>query len=162
MASASFKTENILKVIKTALFVSTLVLGGCAGQIAEGRVSSNDSHNCLAQAIYYESKSEPLQGQLAVGNVVLNRTRSGRYPQSICGVVFQRSGRNCQFSWSCRPHAKPYGALWTKSQNVASQVLSGSRDNTQGALSFNNRPFRAGRLTTKIGGHYFYRPGKKS
>ena len=50
---------------------------------------------CLAGAIYFESKSEPLSGQLAVGQVIANRSKSGRFPSSYCGVVFQRS----QFSF---------------------------------------------------------------
>jgi len=50
---------------------------------------------CLAGAIYFESKSESLQGQLAVGHVIANRAHSGRFPSSYCGVVFQRS----QFSF---------------------------------------------------------------
>ena len=50
---------------------------------------------CLAGAIYFESKSEPLAGQLAVGQVIANRAKSGRFPSSYCGVVFQRG----QFSF---------------------------------------------------------------
>ena len=50
---------------------------------------------CLAGAIYFESKSEPISGQLAVGQVIANRSKSGRFPSSYCGVVFQRS----QFSF---------------------------------------------------------------
>ena len=50
---------------------------------------------CLATGIYFESKSEPLAGQLAVGQVIANRASSGRFPSSYCGVLFQRS----QFSF---------------------------------------------------------------
>ena len=50
---------------------------------------------CLAGAIFYESKGEPLAGQLAVAEVIINRTKSGRFPKSICGVVTQRG----QFSF---------------------------------------------------------------
>ena len=58
---------------------------------------------CLAGAIYFESKSESLAGQLAVGHVIANRAASGRFPSSYCGVVFQRS----QFSF-VRGHSMPY------------------------------------------------------
>src|SRR3546814_13831984 len=51
--------------------------------------------NCLAGAIYFESKGEPLSGQLAVANVIMNRVESGRFPSTICGVVTQRD----QFSF---------------------------------------------------------------
>ena len=58
---------------------------------------------CLATGIYFESKSEPLAGQLAVGQVIANRANSGgRFPSSYCGVLFQRS----QFSF-VRGHSLP-------------------------------------------------------
>ncbi len=49
----------------------------------------DDDTSCLAGAIYFESKGEPLAGQLAVADVILNRTRSGRFPTTICSVVMQ-------------------------------------------------------------------------
>ena len=58
--------------------------------------------NCLAGAIYFEAKSETLDGQLAVGRVVVERSKSGRFPASYCGVVYQPS----QFSF-VRGHAMP-------------------------------------------------------
>jgi len=58
---------------------------------------------CLAEAIYFEARSEPEKGQLAVGRVVQNRAESGDYPVTICGVVYQGSQRKtgCQFSFTC-------------------------------------------------------------
>lgn len=149
----------------------------CAGAIAlasttfaNGAViknSSDQAHTCLAKAIYYEAKSEPIAGLHAVGHVVVNRSRSGRYPNSICGVVYQRNynSRGCQFSWSCRHHAAPKGPLWTRSQQVATEILSGrSEDVSRGATNFHNRRDRV-KYSTKhyqrsavIGGHIFWRP----
>jgi hypothetical protein len=60
----------------------------------DGATSSREQE-CLAGAIYFEAKSESLEGQLAVADVIINRARSGRFPASLCGVVFQRS----QFSF---------------------------------------------------------------
>ncbi|NWP61348.1 cell wall hydrolase, partial [Escherichia coli] len=58
---------------------------------AQDAPASLDSElNCLAVSVYYEAKSEPLAGQLAVADVILNRTESGRFPRSVCGVVTQR------------------------------------------------------------------------
>ena len=54
------------------------------------RAPSTTSSRCLAGAIYFESKGEPLAGQLAVAEVIINRTKSGRFPTSICSVVTQR------------------------------------------------------------------------
>jgi len=60
-----------------------------------GSTEVNHELECLAGAIYFEAKSESLEGQLAVGRVVINRAKSGRFPASYCGVVYQRS----QFSF---------------------------------------------------------------
>ncbi len=57
--------------------------------------TADEQHECLAGAVYFESKGEPLRGQLSVAEVILNRARSGRFPASICGVVKQRG----QFSF---------------------------------------------------------------
>lgn len=58
---------------------------------------------CLATAIYFEARGEPVQGQLAVAQVVMNRVRSSLYPDTICGVVYQGQHRRtgCQFSFTC-------------------------------------------------------------
>lgn len=58
---------------------------------------------CLATAIYFEARGEPIQGQLAVAQVVMNRVRSSLYPDTICGVVYQGQHRRtgCQFSFTC-------------------------------------------------------------
>ena len=58
-------------------------------------VTTDAEQECLAGAVYFESKGEPLKGQLSVAEVILNRTRSGRFPASVCGVVKQRG----QFSF---------------------------------------------------------------
>ena len=58
---------------------------------------------CLAEAIYFESRGEPLAGQIAVAEVVLNRVDDRRYPKTVCGVTKQGvgGGRGCQFSYAC-------------------------------------------------------------
>jgi N-acetylmuramoyl-L-alanine amidase len=68
-----------------------------AGLVAlhAGTRTADEQHECLAGAVYFESKGEPLRGQLSVAEVILNRTRSGRFPASVCGVVKQRG----QFSF---------------------------------------------------------------
>src|SRR5688572_30282577 len=62
------------------------------GELAEayaGVQTANSQQDCLASAVYFEARGESLEGQLAVAEVVLNRTQSGRYPSTICGVVTQ-------------------------------------------------------------------------
>jgi len=62
-------------------------------------------NNCLANTIYYEARGEPIKGQLAVANVVMNRVKNKHYPNTICKVVHQRVKKYgrfiCQFSWYC-------------------------------------------------------------
>ena len=74
--------------------------------------------NCLATAVYFESKGEPLEGQLAVAQVVLNRAASGRYPASLCGVVKQKA----QFSFvrnGVFPRLDPNCDSWRKARAIA-------------------------------------------
>jgi spore germination cell wall hydrolase CwlJ-like protein len=73
---------------------------------------------CLANAVYFEARGEPLQGQLAVAEVVMNRAASGRFPASLCGVVVQRA----QFSFVRRgrmPHADRASEAWRRAVGVA-------------------------------------------
>jgi spore germination cell wall hydrolase CwlJ-like protein len=65
--------------------------------------TEKDELMCLVQAIYFEARSEPVHGQLAVGQVVLNRVASPHYPDTICGVVYQNAHlhNGCQFSFAC-------------------------------------------------------------
>lgn len=56
---------------------------------------------CLAENIYFEAAHEPLDGKKAVAFVTLNRVRTGNYADSICDVVYQKTGGTCQFSWYC-------------------------------------------------------------
>ena len=64
---------------------------------------SNKQMSCLAEALYFEARGEPIKGQLAVGEVILNRVEDARYPSSICKVINQGTGRRfaCQFTYTC-------------------------------------------------------------
>ena len=87
------------------------------------------AHACLTQAIYHESRGEPVRGQQAVAQVVLNRVKSGVYPTSICGVIFQNQHwRNrCQFSFACdgtkkRVHDQQ---AWETATRIADDAIAG-------------------------------------
>jgi len=81
--------------------------------------------NCMAQNIYYEARGETYQGKLAVTQVVLNRVRSGLFPDSVCGVVYQRNNNGCQFSWVCQKHNKPIDHYeWQESVEIARRALT--------------------------------------
>lgn len=98
-------------------------------QRSQSAVDRQRALECLASAIYYEAATEPLDGQRAVAQVVLNRLRHPAYPNSVCGVVYQGSERatGCQFTFTCdgslvRPPIAPY---WQRAREVAEAALSG-------------------------------------
>lgn len=122
---------------------------------------------CLALNIYWESKGEPLLGQVAVAAVTLNRVMDPAFPKTICDVVRQGGSRpryKCQFSWVCdgrsdsprEPHA------WRQALSLASAaLLSGLPDPTRGALFYHAnyvRPWwsKEMREVVRIGRHIFY------
>jgi spore germination cell wall hydrolase CwlJ-like protein len=116
---------------------------------------------CLATGIYFESKSEPLLGQLAVGKVIANRAKSGgRFPSSYCGVLFQRG----QFSFirgRSLPSAPRAGRQWQTAVAIARIVDSGLKASAaESALFFHARRVSPGwrlKRIAMIGNHIFYR-----
>ena len=90
---------------------------------------SRKEQTCLAEAVYFEARSESLRGQAAVAQVVLNRVRNPAYPDSICGVVYQnRNWLNaCQFSFACdgRKHRVTEPRHYKTAQDVAMAVTAG-------------------------------------
>jgi spore germination cell wall hydrolase CwlJ-like protein len=84
---------------------------------------------CLAEAVYFEARSEPEEGQAAVAQVVLNRARSGLYPSSVCGVVYQNRHRHlaCQFTFACEGKSLRIsdGPSWRDATRIAKAVLEG-------------------------------------
>ena len=78
----------------------------------------SDEMQCLAGAVYFESRGEPLAGQLAVAQVVINRSESSRFPASYCGVVYQRA----QFSFvrgGVMPRIRTGSAAWARAKKIA-------------------------------------------
>ena len=115
---------------------------------------------CLATAVYFEAKGEPLKGQLGVANVILNRTKSGRFPRSVCGVVRQPG----QFSFVHGGHLPAVshgGAQWKTALAIAALALSGDAPApAPKALFFHARSVSPGWHLTRvaaIGNHVFYR-----
>ena len=122
---------------------------------------------CLSQAIYYEAGREPLKGQQAVAQVVLNRMRHPAYPKSICGVVYQGAARatGCQFTFTCDGSLAwaPEPGLWRQAQAVAKRALAGFVDKDVGSATHYHAsyvaPYWAPTLVkmTQVGAHIFYR-----
>jgi spore germination cell wall hydrolase CwlJ-like protein len=130
-------------------------------------------HRCLAEAVYFESRSESERGQAAVAQVVLNRAQSGIYPPTICGVVYQNRHRHlaCQFTFACegKSLAITEPEPWRVAVQVASDVVSGKTYLADVGASTHYhakyvRPYWAKRLRKMdvIGTHIFYKlyPGQ--
>jgi hypothetical protein len=83
---------------------------------------------CLAIAIYFEARGEPERGQVAVGQVILNRVRSPLFPETICGVVYQgQMSPGCQFSFTCdgKTDNPRNDAQWAQAQDIAKRITKG-------------------------------------
>jgi spore germination cell wall hydrolase CwlJ-like protein len=128
---------------------------------------------CLAEAVYFESRSEPEEGQAAVAQVVLNRAASGLYPASICGVVYQNRThyKACQFSFACEGRSLRVNEpeAWHTAERIADDVIQGKTylSDVGGATHYHAnyvRPGWARRLVKMdvIGHHIFYmlKPGQ--
>ena len=127
---------------------------------------------CLAQNIYYEAGSEPYNGKVAVAQVTMNRVESGRFANTVCGVVKQKTfwqgSTVCQFSWFCTPKAKlriPDSINYQESLMVAQRVLleGFGLQHLQEALYFHAthvNPNWGKVKVAKIGNHIFYRDHK--
>ena len=116
--------------------------------------------NCLAGAIYFEAKSESLTGQLAVGRVIVARSKSGRFPNSYCGVVYQPS----QFSFvrgASMPGIARTSRQWKNAVAIAQISHSGAwRSPVEGALYFHAAYVSPGWHLKRVGrieNHVFYR-----
>lgn len=152
-----------------AMLVQAALRGPLADAAHEAPSSAINQRelNCLSQAVYYEARGESYRGQVAVAEVVMNRTRSGLYPGSICGVVYQGSHRatGCQFTFTCDGslNRRPRGAAWARSQQVARQVMLGyTRPITARATHYHTAavdPYWSSSLieTGRVGDHVFYR-----
>lgn len=131
---------------------------------------TNASLDCMTAAIAYEAGSQSIEGQEAVGQVILNRVANPNFPKTVCGVVFAGSERRtgCQFSFTCDGSLRRRLSSRTLSlaRSVAMTVLSGGApDHVGGATHYHADyvyPYWAptGTRSAKIGVHIFYRmPG---
>ena len=136
---------------------------------------------CLAKNIFFEAGIDTLAGKAAVADVVLNRVEDPRYPDTVCGVVYQAythaNGepiRNkCQFSWFCdgKSDRIPTGAKnWIDSQNVAWEMMFEGKFHgiTEGSTHYHTpavNPYWADSsgmdMSGVIGAHIFYKWGRK-
>ncbi len=87
------------------------------------------AEKCLADAVYFEARGEPLRGQMAVAQVVMNRVFSGYYPNNVCGVVYQNANHYlaCQFTFACDgiPDVVNEPDMWARAKRIAKNMLDG-------------------------------------
>lgn len=119
--------------------------------------SIQHSIECMAKNIYFEARGESYIGKIAVAHVTLNRVTAAGYPDSVCGVVYQRN----QFSWTSASSKIRDFKLYEQAKQIAHDVLMGqTKDPTRGAVSFHNRfvdPAWNKRPVIRIGNHVFYK-----
>lgn len=123
---------------------------------------------CLTQAVYFESRGEPILGQYAVAEVVMNRVESDAFPDTVCEVTEHDMGKgahDCQFSYECDgvPEHMHETAARRQAEAIAYIVASGVTNVSRGATYFHANSVTPGwsrkfeRVRT-IGRHFFYRP----
>ena len=126
---------------------------------------------CLALNIYFEARSEPIQGQIAIAEVTLNRVASPNYPDTVCEVVLQENSKTCQFSWWCdgkSDQPKEHKSLLTSKALAELMLTKGDHITVLGdtVTHYHNNdvhPYWADHLRVigKIGNHIFYTKKKE-
>jgi spore germination cell wall hydrolase CwlJ-like protein len=128
-----------------------------AEEEAQAAISDRELQ-CMTKVILYEAGAESRAGQVAVAQVVMNRAKSGRFPKTVCGVVYQPG----QFS-SIRSYKAPAGARWERAEAIAREVMTGEAESGVGkALYFHATRVspayvRSRTRVATIGNHVFYR-----
>jgi spore germination cell wall hydrolase CwlJ-like protein len=152
-----------MKTLKLGMLTISLLLAGTLGtgtlaQTTPVKATSQDIR-CLAKNIYHEARGEPLEGQIAVAQVTLNRVQSPRYHNSVCGVVYAYR----QFSWTLDKRKRVRDAkAWQTALNISRAVLTKSVDLPEfRATHFHTRQIRPYWAKSKtrvavIGNHIFY------
>jgi spore germination cell wall hydrolase CwlJ-like protein len=168
MAEALADLEADAPAAPTNAVVQTLADDGddsdyatlAAAVAAQPLAVDDEELNCLAIGVYYESKGEPLEGQLAVAEVILNRTESGRFPRTVCGVLKQRG----QFSFvrgGQLPQPSEGSRAWKTALAVAKVARGDMWDSKfSDALYFHARYVSPGWRRARVGSvgnHVFYR-----
>lgn len=134
--SRAIKALGLWLIVMAVIAVSTSKLDylrQVSGELPDGYVSAaqrTKELECLTRNIYWEAASEPFEGKVGVAQVTLNRVQSGKFADSVCGVVYQKNVFYekvvCQFSWYCEGNHKTravHAPLWRESEEVAKKVL---------------------------------------
>jgi len=157
---------------KTLLVTIALLIGSVSvnaqtqfwhGPNCQTAKAKNDALTCMACAVYYESKSEPLAGKMAVAFTTINRTRSREFPDTVCEVIWQRG----QYPWTNQSRLIPSNPIqWWDSLKVAKTIIDLSEriDYPEWDFTGNSTFFHAVYVnprwgftrTIRVGDHIFY------
>ena len=129
------------------------------------------AEKCLAEAVYFEARGEPVLGQIAVAQVILNRAFSGKYPNTVCGVVYQNAHRHlaCQFTFACDGIRDVIREpdMWERAKKISAEMLDGKLwlPEIGKATHYHATYVHPGWVSEmkkmhKLGVHIFYRPRK--
>jgi len=127
------------------------------------------AEKCLANAVYFEARGEPVRGQIAVAQVVMNRVFSPFYPKDVCGVVYQNANRHlaCQFTFACDgvPDVVTEPDAWLRAKRIARDMLDGKLWMPEVAKATHYHAYWVHpdwvaemHKISKLGVHTFYRP----
>jgi spore germination cell wall hydrolase CwlJ-like protein len=131
------------------------------------KAEGGEALQCLSEALYFEARGESVKGQFAVAEVILNRVESARFPDSVCGVIRQGTGKKygCQFTYNCdgKPETITEQKAFDRVSKVAMMSIARTaRPLTDGATHYHTTAVRPNwsrkyKKTAKIGVHIFYR-----
>lgn len=144
--------QKPMKLLSQAVLTLLLVFNTVSTQADDASVM------CLAKNIYYEARGEPKAGKLAVAKVTLNRVASPKFPETVCGVIYQKH----QFSWTKNHKRKIVdNSAWRESLELARHAIDTKLTYLNlPALYFHNAsvsPKWGKKRVAKIGSHYFYK-----
>ncbi|WP_323380208.1 cell wall hydrolase [Sulfitobacter sp. F26169L] len=171
IASVSADRMKLLGKLPVSAGVGDVVFSR-AWLARQPKAKGSAEFRCLAEALYFEARGETVKGQFAVAEVIRNRVKSGRFPNSYCGVINQGTGKKyqCQFTYTCdgRPEVVSEPAAFAQVAKVARATIDGkSPDITHGATFYHTtavRPSWARKFTNtaRFGVHLFYRRGVRT
>lgn len=139
---------------------------------SQPKATGSSEFKCLAEALYFEARGETVKGQFAVAEVIRNRVKSSRFPNSYCAVINQGTGKKhqCQFSYTCDGHAEVIAepAAYARVAKVARATIDGrAPEITNGATFYHTTAVRPSwsrkfTKTARFGVHLFYSRGVRT
>ena len=154
-------TTSILKyaVLVLSVTLTATLQAKSINDSSQVQKLSKEQIECLVRNTYFESKGESDAGMLAVIHTTLNRVKDVRFPNTICGVVYQKS----QFVWVKQNPKVKEKEQYERAKRLAQEAVDGKhKDTSRGALFFNSlhKQPKGTVCTVRIGGHSFYKPVK--